>query len=133
VYNPFGLLNHFDKNGKFLPYWYETGTPTFLLKLIINQNINILDLNNLLVGYDDFSKFDLETMKAVPVLYQSGYLTRTDYDEELKQFTLDYPNIEVGVSFAKSLLEYCFQPPDEKARALYVKLPAAFFKGDVQG
>jgi hypothetical protein len=133
VYNPFGLLNHFEDGGKFLPYWYETGTPTFLLKLIVNQNINILDLNNLLVSYDDFSKFDLETMKAVPVLYQSGYLTITDYDEELKQFTLEYPNVEVGASFAKSLLEYCFQPPDEKARALYVKLPAAFFKGDVQG
>jgi hypothetical protein len=93
VYNPFGLLNHFDKTGDFLPYWYETGTPTFLLKLIVNQNINILDLNNLRVGYDDFSRFDLETMKAVPVLYQSGYLTITDYDDELQQFTFDYPNI----------------------------------------
>ncbi|MDR0551285.1 MAG: ATP-binding protein, partial [Spirochaetaceae bacterium] len=133
VYNPFGLLNHFADGGTFSPYWYETGTPTFLLKLIANQNINILDLNDMRVAYEDFSKFAVETMKALPVLYQSGYLTITDYDDELRQFTLDYPNIEVSSCFAKSLLEYNFQPSDEKARALYVKLPAAFFKGDVEG
>jgi hypothetical protein len=75
VYNPFGLLNHFNKMGEFLPYWYETGTPTFLLKLIEHQNINILDLNNLRVSYDDFRKFDVENMKAVP----SEITTRIEY------------------------------------------------------
>jgi hypothetical protein len=132
VYNPFGLLKHFKRDGEFLDYWYETGTPTFLLKLIVNQNITILDLNNLKIDYSRFSKFDVETMKAIPVLYQSGYLTIADYDEESKQFTLNYPNTEVGASFAKSLLEHCFQPPEEKARALYAKLPTAFYKGDVE-
>jgi hypothetical protein len=133
VYNPFGLLKHFNNDGDFLPYWYETGTPTFLLKLIENQNINILDLNNMRVGYDDFSKFDVENMKAVPVLYQSGYLTIHDYDAESDDFILDYPNMEVRVCFAKSLLEHCLCPSEGKARSLYHNLPAAFRKGDVQG
>jgi hypothetical protein len=59
--------------GVFLSFWYDTGTSTFLLKLIEHQNINILDMNHRWVGYDDFSKFNLETMKAALVLYQSDY------------------------------------------------------------
>ena len=83
VYNPFGLLNHFKKGGDFSPYWYETGTPTFLIKLVTEQKINILSLNNMQVGHYDFRKYDVENMKAEPVLYQAGYLTIADYNDEL--------------------------------------------------
>jgi hypothetical protein len=133
VYNPFGLLNHFDKDGRFLPYWYETGTPTFLINLIIKQKINILDLTKMKVGYEDFRKYDIETMKAEPLLYQSGYLTIRDYDEDLNQYILDYPNDEVRVSFSKSLLEQYLQPSGEASRALNTRLAAALFEGDVDG
>jgi len=106
VYNPFGLLNHFDKSGEFLPYWYETGTPTFLINLIIKQKINIVDLNNMQVGYEDFQIYiDVENLKAEPLLYQSGYLTIKDYNKDINQFTLDYPNDEVRSCFSKLLLE----------------------------
>jgi hypothetical protein len=132
VYNPFGLLNHFDKSGEFLPYWYETGTPTFLIKLIISQKLNILDLNDMHVEYEDFRKYDIEDMKAEPLLYQSGYLTIKNYDEELNQFTLDYPNEEVRSSFSKSLLEQYLQPTGEASRALNTRLPAALIKGDIE-
>jgi hypothetical protein len=64
VYNPFGLLHHFDKEGEFLPYWYNTGTPTFLVKLIAEQKIDILNLDKLAVTYADFSKYDIAGMKA---------------------------------------------------------------------
>jgi hypothetical protein len=131
VYNPFGLLNHFDKNGKFLPYWYETGTPTFLVKLIINQKLNILDLNNMQVDYEDFRKYDIENMRAEPLLYQSGYLTIKDYDGELNQFTIDYPNEEVRSSFSRSLLEQYLQPSGSAIRALSTRLPAALINGDI--
>jgi hypothetical protein len=130
VYNPFGLLLHFS-NGDFLPYWYNTGTPTFLIKLIDEQKINILNLNNQRVTYDDFSKYDIAAMKAEPLLYQSGYLTVADYDEELKEFTLDYPNDEVRASFAKSLMEQYFQSSDEYTRALNAGLPRAMIQGNV--
>jgi hypothetical protein len=131
VYNPFGLLNHFDKNGKFLPYWYETGTPTFLINLIIKQKINIIELTNLQVGYEDFRKYDIESMRAEPLLYQSGYLTIRDYDEDLNQYTLDYPNEEVRASFARSLLEQYLQPGDEAFRGINTKLQQALLKGEV--
>jgi len=133
VYNPFGLLNHFSNEGEFLPYWYETGTPTFLINIIIKQRINIADLRDLRVGYEDFRKYDIEDMRAEPLLYQSGYLTIADYDEDMNQFALDYPNEEVRTSFAKSLLEQCFQPSQEASSCVKTRLPQALLKGDVDG
>jgi hypothetical protein len=133
VYNPFGLIHHFENEGEFLHYWYETATPTFLIKLIFNQKINILDLSDLRVGYADFSKYDIETMRAVPVLYQSGYLTISDYDAEKDQFILDYPNEEVRSCFAQSLLEQYAQAPEGNFRALCNMLPNALLEGDIDG
>jgi hypothetical protein len=132
VYNPFGLLNHFKKEGKFAPYWYETGTPTFLVKLITEQKIDISNLSDMRVGFEDLRKYDVEDMKAEPVLYQSGYLTITDYDPEDEEFILDYPNIEVRSSFAKSLLRQYLQAPDNMSNALISKLPKALRNGDIE-
>jgi hypothetical protein len=132
VYNPFGLLNHFDKCGEFLPYWYETGTPVFLVNLIIKQKINIIELTNLHVGYEDFRKYDIENMEAVPLLYQSGYLTISGYDAERDRFILDYPNEEVRASFASSLIKQYLQVPSDRSRSLNNKLIDAFYDGNVE-
>ncbi|MDR2577842.1 MAG: AAA family ATPase, partial [Chitinispirillales bacterium] len=105
VYNPFGLLNHFKKCGDFEPYWYETGTPNFLVKLITEQKIDIVNLSNMQIRHEDFRKYDVENMKAEPVLYQSGYLTISDYDANRNRYTLDFPNLEVRSSLTTSLLQ----------------------------
>jgi hypothetical protein len=131
VYNPFGLLHHFNKEGKFIPYWYESGTPTFLLKLIEAQHIDLLDIEDETVSYADFSKFDIETMRAVPVLYQSGYLTITDYDAENFLYTLGYPNTEVRSAFSKSLLEHFISPTYREVGSLCTTLPKALRAGDL--
>jgi hypothetical protein len=68
-YNPFGLLNHLNSGGQFDTFWFATGTPTFLIKLIQDK-----------VSVADFHKFDVDNMEAVPVLYQSGYLTIVGYN-----------------------------------------------------
>ena len=133
VYNPFGLLNHFYNRGKFLPYWYETGTPTFLINLIREQKIDITHLNKMQVRYEDFRKYDIEHMDALPVLYQSGYLTITGYDDSRNSYSLDYPNIEVRSSFAESLLRQYLQIPAERYRALVFRLPDALEDGDIEG
>ncbi|MDR1933756.1 MAG: ATP-binding protein [Spirochaetales bacterium] len=133
VYNPFDLLNHFFQEGKFLPYWFETGTPTFLIKLIENQNIDIAGLEKETVYYDDLRKYDVADMQAVPVLYQSGYLTISGYDEELQAYSLDYPNEEVRGGFAKSLMEKYLKAPDQDLRALASALPRALYQGDIEG
>ncbi|MCL2232221.1 MAG: ATP-binding protein [Treponema sp.] len=132
VYNPFGLLKHFNSDGKFSSYWYETGTPTFLVKLIAAQKLNIVNLGNLQVGDRDFRKFDIETMRAEPLLYQSGYLTVKDHDEESNLYTLDFPNIEVRSCFANSLLEQYLQTSDETAGGLNTCLLQALLKGNVE-
>jgi hypothetical protein len=106
VYNPYGLLNHFFNRGKFESYWYSTATPAFLIKLIDEQKIDILDLEGKTVTIRDFQKFNVDKMNALPVLYQAGYLTITDYNRETETFILDYPNEEVRASFADSLLEH---------------------------
>jgi Protein of unknown function (DUF1703). len=85
------------------------------------------------VGYEDFRKYDIETMRAEPLLYQSGYLTISDYDEDLNQYTLDYPNEEVRASFSKSLLEQYLQPSDKAFQGLNTRLPVALLKGDIDG
>ncbi|GHU99983.1 hypothetical protein FACS189483_09770 [Spirochaetia bacterium] len=66
-------------------------------------------------------------------MYQSGYLTVADYDEESNQFILDYPNEEVRSAFAKSFIEQYLQPAEESSRALYTQLPLALFRGNVEG
>ena len=132
VYNPFGLLKHFDRSGDFFPYWYETGTPTFLIKLITQQKVNISNLGNMRIKYENFHKYDVENMEALPVLYQSGYLTITDYDEERERFTLDYPNIEVSSSFTRALLKQYLKVPEERSRALINQLPDALEDGEIE-
>ncbi|GHV90770.1 ATPase AAA [Spirochaetia bacterium] len=131
VYNPFALLNHFNRNGLFKIFWYETGTPTFLIKLIWDQKIDILNLEKKLVHLNDFSNYDVDNMEAVPVLYQSGYLTIVGYNDEWQEFTLDYPNEEVRASFAKSLIEQYIHVPGADMRSLGVLLPKALRMGDI--
>jgi hypothetical protein len=133
VYNPFGLLNHFDKSGDFSSYWYESGTPTFLITLIKKQYIDITHLENNRVGYDSFHKYDAETMEAVPLLYQTGYLTIADYDEERNQLVLDYPNEEVRGSFTKSLAQQYLEVSGQNLNSFIVRFMDAVYDGDVDG
>jgi hypothetical protein len=81
--------------------------------------------------YADFGKYDVETMQAVPVLYQSGYLTISGYNNEESIFTLDYPNAEVRASFAESLTEKYLRVPDQNLSAFIVNFMAAIYKGKV--
>ena len=129
VYNPFGLLNHFDNNGDFGAYWFATGTPTFLLKLMEEQKIDILTLEENRISAVDFQRFDVENMNALAVLYQSGYLTIKDYDDDAGAYSLDYPNEEVRSAFAKSLLDhFCKTPQDISSQ---ISIAQALSRGDV--
>ena len=132
VYNPFGLLNHFHEGGDFRPYWYRTGTPTLLTDLINDRNIDILNLNNTQIGYEDFDRFEIDNMEIEPLLYQTGYLTITDYDESRRHcFTLDYPNLEVRSAFSTSLAAHCMKTSLKESSALCDKMTVALTGGDV--
>jgi len=132
VYNPFGLLNHFHEGGDFRSYWYRTGTPTLLTDLINDRNIDILNLNNTQIGYEDFDRFEIDNMEIEPLLYQTGYLTITDYDENRRHcFTLDYPNLEVRSAFSTSLAAHCMKTSLRESSSLCDKMTVALTGGDV--
>ena len=131
VFNPFGLLQHFFNEGKFSSYWYNTGSPTFLIKLINEQKINILELKDKRVNENAFTKFDIENLDALPILYQTGYLTISDFDTVRKEFILNYPNLEVRSAFTTSLAEQFLLAPNHSAGALVNTLPGAFMVADM--
>ena len=131
VFNPYGLLHHFRSKGLFNSYWYETGSPSFLINLIKNQKINLLKLGNMEVGFESFNYFDLENMDALAVLCQTGYLTIKEFDTKFQIVTLDYPNLEVKSSFAKSLVKLYLSPPSHTADTLLTSLPKSLYEGDV--
>ena len=84
------------------------------------------------VGDRDFQKYDIENMRAEPILYQGGYLTIKDYDDESNMYTLDFPNVEVSSCFANSLLEQYLQSSNETAGGLNSRLLQALIKGNIE-
>jgi hypothetical protein len=133
VYNSYGLVNHFAKKGKFASYWFATATTSFLIELIDQQKIDILKLEKNVVSAREFDKFCADDMKAVPILYQTGYLTITDYNAENDTYTLDYPNEEVRSEFSESLLAYYMHVSEDMLSGLGVALKAALKDGNVDG
>ena len=120
IYNPFSILNTFAKK-RFGDYWFETGTPTFLVELMKGCGYSLKKLMreyataDSLNGLETFRKNPdatadslngLETFRKnpVPILYQSGYLTIKDYDMEFRTYILGFPNREVENGFIRFLL-----------------------------
>ncbi len=102
VYNPFSLFTAL-KYHSIENYWFETGTPTFLINLIKEQDINIPEYENLKADEYMFSTYELSDLSTLPLMFQSGYLTIRDYDKRLRIYELGYPNKEVRESFTKNL------------------------------
>ncbi|MDR1625788.1 MAG: ATP-binding protein [Spirochaetia bacterium] len=104
VYNPFSLLNALY--GRALKYyWFETGTPTFLVKALAKLNFDLPSLQGgVTASAESISDYRFDSTNPVPILYQSGYLTIKGYDPELAEYTLGFPNGEVEYGFLKELL-----------------------------
>jgi hypothetical protein len=112
VYNPVSLMKCFA-NLEFKNYWFETGTPSFLVKLLKNMPI---DMENLTADESDFSTYEPENLAVLPLLVQTGYLTikRADEFNDVRLFTLGYPNREIEQSFNRWLaVEFANIQPHE--------------------
>ena len=103
IYNPFSILNTFA-NRKFDRYWFVTGTPTFLVELMKGCKYDLKKLAKEYASVDSLSGLEAVKKDPVSILYQSGYLTIKDYDEEFGIYTLGFPNKEVEEGFVESLL-----------------------------
>ena len=105
IYNPFSLLNTFAKR-KFGNYWFETGTPTYLVELLKMHNYDLHNIENIETDEDTLNSIDSSSTNPIPVIYQSGYLTIKDYDRRFGTYYLGFPNREVEEGFMKFLLPF---------------------------
>ena len=103
IYNPFSVLNTLAKL-RYKDYWFETGTPTFLVDLLKMHNYRLLDITREKVSGDVINSIDSMSTNPIPVIYQSGYLTIKGYDERFKKYRLGFPNKEVEEGFLNFLL-----------------------------
>ena len=105
MYNPFSLLRTLDSQA-FKDYWFETGTPTILVEALKKNNYNLEELTQEEVTADLLGSIDSVDTNPLPLIYQSGYLTIKDYDEEFQSYRLGFPNLEVERGFTRFLIPH---------------------------
>ena len=119
VFNPFSVLNLFD-GYKFSNYWFQTGTPTFLVELLKKSEY---DLRTLIDGVEasasSFTEYRIDANNPIPLIYQSGYLTIKDYSSRFGNYLLEFPNDEVRYGFIDFLITYYTSVVDDE-RGFYI-------------
>ena len=131
MYNPFSVLNAFDKL-EFGSYWFQTGTPTFLVKSLQKADY---DLRTLMDGVEasasTFTEYRAEENNPIPLIYQSGYLTIKGFDKEFKIYTLGFPNDEVRYGFLNFLVPFYTSVTDDKKNFYIGRFVQELRKGDI--
>ena len=133
VYNPYDVLLLFDSR-EFRPYWFETGSPTFLFRMLMEKSVSPMELENRMADMSLVSKFDVGDIGIEALLFQTGYLTIADEQKEGFRtfYRLDYPNLEVRLSLNDQLLGYLGKTgkePLDQGRELRALLEANDFEG----
>ena len=119
IYNPFSLINSLTRR-EFENYWFQTGTPTFLIKLLQENNYDLKDLSEGKITAKDLTSKESMMNAPVALFYQSGYLTIKDYNKKSGAYKLGYPNKEVEESFLDFLLPK-YMHTNENASFSYVE------------
>lgn len=105
IYNPYSLLNAL-LYGVIRDYWFETGTPTFLVNQLLKTEYPLERMTTENLTADTLNSIDIMNQNPLPLLFQSGYLTIKDYDSEFNCYTLGFPNREVEQGFMQFLSNY---------------------------
>ena len=109
VYNPFSLLNALDSR-RIYDYWFRSGTPTYLIRLLSHFNENMNELTGKYYRPEEFVDYKADVEKPLPMIFQSGYLTIKDYNMRMNKFLLDFPNNEVKNGFLTMLATSYLKP-----------------------
>ena len=109
VYNPFSLLNAFDSM-RIQDYWFQSGTPTYLIRLLNHARENLDELTGQYYDPREFVDYKADVEKPLPMIYQSGYLTIKDYNVRRNTFLLDFPNNEVKSGFLTMIASDYLKP-----------------------
>lgn len=132
IYNPYSLMNAFT-DGMLADFWFDSGTPTFLIRQMQHFRTDITSLDSLEVPSSAFDKPTEVMVNALPLLYQSGYLTIKDYERESDLYTLSIPNQEVRVGYTEGLLPtYVGLDGSDVQTGFALKFWRALKKGDTQ-
>ena len=132
VYNPFSLLNAL-KNSVIDQYWFETGTPTYLMELLKRYDYVLPDLEHEEPDADTLNSVDIASTNPIPVIYQSGYLTIKGYDPDFELYRLGFPNREVKQGFLKYLMPYYANTVRGKSGFEISRLVRSLREGDIEG
>ncbi len=110
VYNPYDILLFFDKGKQFKSYWFETGTPTFLIDMIREKQYHLPDLENIEVSEQVLNTFDVGNIPIESLMFQTGYLTiksvKPSRIPHIKRYCLGFPNFEVRYSFLSYFIDH---------------------------
>jgi Holliday junction resolvase-like predicted endonuclease len=133
LYNPFSILTFFT-NYQFDNYWFETGTPTFLVETIRNQYVNPRELEHINVDNYFFNSFSLEDLDIIGLLYQTGYLTikEATFGFSGSKYVLGYPNIEVRHSMIYNLTQAYTHKTKSIISSAMVNMINGLEKGNVE-
>lgn len=129
VYNPFSILNFLRKQA-FQGFWYATGTPRFLTRLVREQNFPLFDLDTWQMSLAALGNFEVGALEVETLLFQTGYLTISEYDYENNFVTLKFPNREVEQGFFQNLLDTYASGTQNQPHSLLNKLSTALSAGE---
>lgn len=132
MYNPFSLLNTFDSL-KFREYWFETGTPTFLVKVMKETDYDVTRLSDEEIDAPSLMDVDTVYHNPIPLLYQAGYLTIRGYEPELGVYHLGFPNLEVKHGFLNFLSRYYTPSRTESGTMLVSRMLKDLRSGNAEG
>ncbi|MDY5237377.1 AAA family ATPase, partial [Bacteroides helcogenes] len=131
MFNPFSVLNAFDA-GELGNYWFQTGTPTYLVDLLKQSDYDLrLLIDGVEVTASAFSEYRAEANNPLPMIYQSGYLTIKDYDKEVNLYTLGFPNNEVRYGFLNFLVPFYTKVTDDETGFHIAKFMRELRAGEV--
>ena len=132
VFNPFSLVKAL-RNQDISAYWFSSGTPSYLVKTLQKYHVGILDIEKKRASVDDFDVSPEQMTSAIPLLYQSGYLTIKKYNPVMQSFQLDYPNKEVRLGMVKSLAPNYLSPIQENNNGFVFDFLEQLYDGTMNG
>ena len=131
VYNPFSLIKALA-SGDISDYWFDSGTPTYIIKLLQKYNVGLRDLTGQDAGVSDFDVSPENMTTVLPLLYQRGYLTIKHYDPMIDLYTLGYPNEEVRTGMVRSLAANYLTPAEGTNSSFVIKFVKAVIADDME-
>lgn len=132
IYNPYSLLNAFT-DGKFDSYWFGSGTPTYLIEMLNKFGVVPSKIGGTEAVSADFDAPTERMTSITPLLYQSGYITVKDYDNEFGIYKLDIPNKEVRIGLMRSLITSYITNDTLPTNTMVVNLARALSRDNMDG